>query len=136
MRPAARLRPSDGLRFLAIALLLGEGIIHLQQYEGVLHAVPTINALFLINFVSAALIALAFAGSRDQGAIAWALIAIAITVVALGSLAVARASSLFSYSEPTLRAAVVVAMALELGAILAASGFIVARSFELALRPR
>ncbi len=136
MRSAARLRPSDGLRFLAIAMLLGEGIIHLQQYEGPLNAVPTINALFVINAIGSALIALAFAGSRDRGAIGAALIAMAITIGALASLAIARASSLFSYSEPTLRAAVVIAMALELGAILAAAGFVAARSSEMAREPR
>ena len=37
---------ADGLRLVAVALLLVEGGIHLQQVEGPLNAVPTINTLF------------------------------------------------------------------------------------------
>ena len=48
---------SDGLRLLAVALLLVEGGIHLQQYEGPLNAVPTINTLFVLNAFGAAAIA-------------------------------------------------------------------------------
>ena len=40
---------ADALRALAVALLLVEGAIHLQQYVGPLNAVPTINTLFVLN---------------------------------------------------------------------------------------
>ncbi len=127
-----RLRSSDWIRFAAIALLLAEGGIHLQQYEGPLHSVPTINTLFLLNAISGALVALVFAASRDRVAILVALSAMGMSVVALVSLAVARASFLFGYSEPTLRAPVVFAAIVELGAVLATAAFVATRMGELA----
>jgi hypothetical protein len=127
----ANLRKSDRLRFLAIGLLLCEGGIHLQQYESFLHLVPTINTLFLLNGVSAAVIALALAASRNQVAILLALGAIGMTVVALVSLAIARESVLFNYSEPTLRFPVLFAALVELATVLVASRFVAARVREL-----
>jgi hypothetical protein len=119
-------------RFLAIGLLLCEGGIHLQQYEGFLHSVPTINTLFLLNAVSAGVIALALAASRNRVAILLALSAIGMTVVALISLAIARESVLFSYSEPTLRFSVLFAALVELATVLAGSRFVATRARELA----
>jgi len=128
----AKLKRSDRLRFVAIGLLLCEGGVHLQQYESFLHSVPTINTLFLLNAVSAALIALALAASRDLTAIVLALGAIGMTVVALVSLAIARESVLFNYSEPTIRFPVVFAALVELATVLVASRFVAARIRELA----
>jgi len=128
----AKLRRSDRLRFLAIGLLLCEGGVHLQQYESFLHSVPTINTLFLLNAVSAALIALALAASRNRFAILLALGAIGMTVVGLVSLAIARASVLFNYSEPTLRFPVLFAALVELATVFAASRFVAVRTRELA----
>ena len=126
----AKLRRSDRLRFLAIALLLCEGGVHLQQYESFLHLVPTINTLFLLNAVSAALLALALATSRDHVAILLALVAIGMTVVALVSLAIARESVLFNYSEPTLRFPVLFAALAELATVLVCSRFVAVRIRE------
>jgi len=127
----AKLRRSDRLRFLAIGLLLCEGGIHLQQYESFLHLVPTINTLFLLNAISAALIALALAASRNRVAVLLALSAIGMTVIALISLAIARESVLFNYSEPTLRFPVLFAALAELGTVLVASRFVALRIREL-----
>jgi hypothetical protein len=117
-RTRAKLRHSDRLRFLAIGLLQCEGGVHLQQYESFLHSVPTINTLFLLNAVSAALTALTLAASRNS--------------IALVSLAIARESVLFSYSEPTLRFPVLFAALVELATVLVASRFVAARIRELA----
>ncbi|HEY5262328.1 MAG TPA: hypothetical protein VIJ33_09460 [Solirubrobacteraceae bacterium] len=127
----AKLRHSDRVRFLAIGLLLCEGGIHLQQYESFLHSVPTINTLFLLNAVSAGLIALALAASRHRVAILLALGAIGMTVVALVSLAIARESVLFNYSEPTLRFPVLFAALVELLTVVVASRFVAMRIHEL-----
>ena len=132
MTPTAKLSRSDRLRFLAIGLLLLEGGVHLQQYTGLLHSVPTINTLFLLNAVSAALLALALAASRDHVAILLALVAIGMTVVALVSLAIARESVLFNYSEPTLRFPVLFAALVELATVLVASRFVALRLREIA----
>jgi len=132
MSRTTKLRHGDRLRFLAIGLLLCEGAVHLQQYESFLHLVPTINTLFLLNAVSAALIALALAASRNEGAIFLALGAIGMTLVALVSLAISRSSVLFNYSEPTLRFPVLLAALIELATVLVASRFVSVRIRELA----
>lgn len=127
----AKLRRSDHLRFVAIALLLCEGGVHLQQYESFLHLVPTINTLFLLNAVGAGLIALALAASRNRIAVLLALSATGMTVVALVSLAIARDGVLFNYSEPTLRFPVLFAAFAELGTVLVTSRFVAVRMREL-----
>ncbi|HWF49551.1 MAG TPA: hypothetical protein VG294_02810 [Solirubrobacteraceae bacterium] len=132
MTPTTKLRGSDRLRFLVIGLLLGEGGVHLQQFESFLRSVPTINTLFLLNAIGAAMLALALAASRDRVAILVALGAVGMTVVGLASLAIARASVLFNYSEPTLRFPVLFAALVELATVLVASRFIAKRIRELA----
>lgn len=55
-----------------------------------------------------------------------------MSAVALVSLAIARTSTLFNYSEPTLRFAVALATSVELAAVLAAATFVALRIRELA----
>jgi hypothetical protein len=131
-----RWQVSDAVRVLAVALLLVEGAIHLQQYEGPLHAVPTINALFVLNAVGAAVIALVLAGSRGYLAVLGALAAAGLTLGALVSLAITRAGTLFDYSEPTLRAAVIYAAAVEVAVVLALAVFLLMSLRESNARPR
>ncbi len=118
---------ADALRLLAIALLLAEGAIHLQQYVGPLHAVPTIGTLFVLNAAGAGAIALALAGSRGFVAVLGSLAGLGLTLGALVSLAISRAGTLFDYSEPALRAAVVAAAVVELAAVLALAAFLLAQ---------
>ncbi len=127
---------SDTLRLLAVALLLAEGAIHLQQYEGPLNAVPTINALFVLNAVGAAALALVLAGSRGQPSVLAALAGLGLTLGALVSLAISRAGTLFAYSEPTLRAAVGFAAAVELATVLALVAFVLSRRRRSTLSAR
>jgi hypothetical protein len=126
----------DGLRLLAVALLLAEGAIHLQQYEGPLNAVPTISTLFVLNAISAAGIALVLAGSRGVAAVLAALAGLGVTLGALVSLAISRSGTLFDYSEPTLRAAVVLAAAVELATVFALAAFLLAQRREGSAAPR
>lgn len=121
---------ADGLRLVAVALLLVEGAIHLQQVEGPLNAVPTINTLFLLNAVGAAVLALVLAGSRGFVAVLGSLAALGLTLGALVSLAISRAGTIFDYSEPTLRSAVVLAAVVELAVVLALAAFLLARRRE------
>jgi hypothetical protein len=127
MTDRGALRAAGGLRLLAVALLLAEGAIHLQQVEGPLKAVPTINTLFVLNAVGAAIVALVLARSRERVAVLGALAGLNLTLTALVSLAISRASTLFAYSEPTLRPAVTLAALVELAAVLALAGFVLAR---------
>jgi hypothetical protein len=121
------LRTAGGLRLLAVALLLAEGAVHLQQVEGPLKAVPTINTLFVLNAIGAAIVALVLAGSRERVAVLGALAGLSLTLTALVSLAISRVSTLFAYSEPMLRPAVTLAALVELAAVLALAGFVLAR---------
>lgn len=121
---------ADGLRLVTVALLLVEGAIHLQQVEGPLNAVPTINTLFALNAAGAAAIALVLAGSRGFAAVLGSLAALGLTLGALVSLAISRASTIFQYSEPTLRSAVVLAAVVELAVVLALAAFLLARRRE------
>jgi len=105
---------ADALRLVAVALLLVEGAIHLQQVEGPLNAVPTINTLFTLNAVGAAAIALVLAGSRGFAAVLGSLAALGLTLGALVSL----------------RAAVVLAAVVELAVVLALAAFLLARRRE------
>lgn len=120
----------DGLRFLAVALLLVEGGIHLQQVEGVIGSVPTIDTLFVLNAIGAGAIALVLAGSREHVAALAALGGIGLTLGALVSLAITRADTLFDYSEPTLRFEVGLAAFVELAAVLALCAFLLVRAAE------
>lgn len=122
----AGLEPRDWLRYAAIALILVEGGIHLQQFEGPLNMVPTINALFVANAVTAGAIALVLAASRGTGSIAAALAGIGFTIGSLISLAISRTGTLFDFSEPTLRAAITLATVVELAAVVALSAYAVA----------
>ena len=127
MTDRGALRATGGLRLLAVALLLAEGAVHLQQVEGPLKAVPTINTLFVLNAVGAAAAALVLAGSRERVAVLAALAGLGLMLTALVSLAISRAGTLFAYSEPTLRPAVTLAALIELAAVLALTGFVLAR---------
>ncbi len=124
------LRLSDWLRFLAVALLLVEAGIHLQQFEGPLRHVPTISTLFVLNAVGGATIALALSAGRGVTAALAALAGIGLTLGALVSLAISRADTIFEYSEPYLRAAVTFAALVELGAVLALSAFLITRATD------
>jgi hypothetical protein len=127
---------ADALRLLAVALLLVEGAIHLQQYEGPLNAVPTINTLFVLNAIGAAAIALVLAGSRGFAAVLGSLAAIGLTLGALVSLAITRTTTLFDYSEPTLRTAVVYAACVEVAVVLALAAFLLTGRRQRDANPR
>ncbi len=136
MNPARPWTLADGLRLLAVALLLAQGAIHLQQYEGPLHAVPTISTLFLLNAIGTATLALTLAGSRSGLAAVASMAGLAMTLGALVSLAISRTGTLFEYSEPTLRVAVVLSAMVELAVVLALAGFLVAHRRAETVSPR
>lgn len=127
---------TDGLRVLAVALLLVEGAIHLQQYEGPLRAVPTISTLFVLNAAGAAVIALVIAGSRGYGAVLSSFAGLGLTLGALVSLAITRTGTLFAYSEPTLRPAVVYAAVVEVAVVVALTAFLITRLRASGASPR
>ena len=109
--------PSDGLRYAAIVAVLLVGGIHLQQYDAILSEVPTIGTLFILNAVGAAGIALAIAGLRGRALALPALGGIGLAGGAIVSVLIARYSSIFDYSEPTYRTAIVLSLVFEVAAV-------------------
>jgi len=105
----------DTLRYLGGALILVVGAIHLQQYLDFINDVPTIGELFLLNAAGAGAIAVILATRpRSLGALS----GIALSAGALVSIVIALTSSLFDYSEPSLRFPIVLAVIAELAAVL------------------
>ncbi|MGI8805503.1 MAG: hypothetical protein ACR2IN_07430 [Thermoleophilaceae bacterium] len=104
----------DTLRYLGGALILVVGAIHLQQYLDFINDVPTIGELFLLNAAGAGAIAVMLATRPRSLA---ALSGIALSAGALVSIVIALLSSLFDYSEPSLRFPIVLAIVAEAAAV-------------------
>ena len=93
------------------------GAVHVQQFVGDVGDVPTVAELFVANGVGAGaiVIGLTFPRSRALAAIA----GIGLSLGALVSLGFARyaENGIFDYTEPDLRAPVIVAILSELAAV-------------------
>jgi hypothetical protein len=121
-------------RYAGAAALLAVGLDHLDQYA-VQHysAIPTIGALFFMNFVSAAVVAVALAApverlSRRYGQHIVSLLALGGIGIAAGSIAgllISEGSGLFGFMESGYRGAIVLSLALEAAAILLLAAFVV-----------
>ncbi len=105
---------ADTLRYLGAALVLVVGAIHLQQYLDFISDVPTIGELFLLNAAGAGAVAVMLAARpRSLGALS----GIALSAGALVSVVISLLSSLFDYSEPSVRLPIVLAIASEAAAV-------------------
>jgi len=111
--------------YLGAASLVVSGIDHIwQYYANDYRTVPTIGRLFVLNFVSAIVVAAGLIAPigrvtrRDADAIR-AILAVAgigIAVLSLGALFISEWSSLFGFTENGYREAIVVAIASEVAA--------------------
>ncbi len=104
------------LRAAGALLILGVGVVHLEQYVDFIKDVPTIGVLFLLNSFGAGVICVLLASPLRRVA---ALGGIAVSLGSLVSIAIARYADggLFSYTEPTTRTPIIIAVALEIAAI-------------------
>jgi hypothetical protein len=93
----------------AVAVLV-VGAVHLQQYLGDYHAIPTIGPLFLLNAIGSVLVAVGLIVPVERwirgrrGDIAVGLLAFGGVTIGLGSLIglyIAETSTLFGFSEGT-----------------------------------
>jgi hypothetical protein len=80
-------------RFLGAFSLLAVGAVHLQQYEYLYSAIPTIGTLFVLNFVGATVIGLALLAPLERllGRLGGA----AVALLALGGVGQAATSFVF-----------------------------------------
>lgn len=132
-RPRGLSGPLVLLRYLGAAALLAVGADHLDQYATAHYdAVPTIGTLFVLDFVSATLVAAALAVpverlSRRGGRAtldALALCGIGISAGSLGGLLISERASLFGFTETGYRGAIVLSIILELATIVLLAGFL------------
>ena len=95
-------------RLLGAGAVLITGVIHLQAYNGPYSAVPTIDALFLVNFGAAMAIGVALLLPLERlvgrwGGVAVVLASVAgvvLAAVSLAMLAVSERGTLFGFHEP------------------------------------
>jgi len=101
---------------LGALLLLGEAVVHVQQYVLEFHDVRWVGPLFLANAVAivATIAGLTLPRTRRLAALA----GIVISAVALGSLIVSYGHGLFGWQEAGFRTPVALAMITEAGAVI------------------
>jgi hypothetical protein len=123
-------------RFAGALALLAVGAVHLQQYEFLYSAIPTIGTLFLLNFVGATLIGLALLAPVERvlprfGRAAVALLAFAGAAQAATAfvfLLVAERTPLFGFQEPGYDpTAIMASRVAELVTVVLLGSFLVAR---------
>jgi hypothetical protein len=104
------------LKWLGALLVIGVGVVHLEQYLDFIKDVPTIGVLFLLNSFAAGAICLMLSGPAT---LLPALAGIGLSLGSLASIAIARYadSGLFSYREATWRTPIIIAVALEIAAV-------------------
>ncbi len=128
-------------RYLGAAALLAVGLDHLEQ-RTVAHyaAIPTIGTLFLLNFVSATVVAVGLALPLERlggpAARLPALLALGGVGIAAGSIAgllISETSGLFGFTEYGYRSAIVLSLVFE-GAAIALLGAYLA--YAVAVRQR
>lgn len=109
-------------RVLGALSLLGVGVVHIEQYYVDSYSLlPTIGTLFVLNFVSAAVVALGLLAPLRRVAGRWAdaahaLLALGGIAIALGSLvalAISETSTLFGFSEIGYRLPIVLSIGFE-----------------------
>jgi hypothetical protein len=120
---------------LGAASLVVSGVDHIEQYyANDYRTVPTIGRLFLLNFVTAVIVAAGLiapigrVARRSAPAIraVLALAGIGIAVLSLAALFVSESSSLFGFTEHGYRRTIVVAIASEVAAVVFLAVYLVA----------
>jgi hypothetical protein len=107
---SVRLRTSViwSARLLGALSLLASGAVHLQQYEDLYSAIPTIGTLFVVDFVAATVLGVSLLVPFERWAPRWgprmvavlALGGIAVATGAYAALLYAERRPLFGFMEP------------------------------------
>ena len=119
---------AEALRYLAALATLVVGAVHVQQYADFIADVPTIGVLFLLNGLGAGVVAILLATRRAPlGAVG----GIALSAGALVSVLISMTDGgLFDYTEPTFRAAVVIAIVAEAAAVVLLLAYLATQRVE------
>lgn len=130
-------RSTSLLRYLGALALLAVGVDHIEQYYvDYYRAVPTIGTLFLLNFVSALVVALGLmapvrliaGGFADRLRTLLALSGIGIAGGTLAGLFVSENGGLFGFTEVGYRGAIVLSIVLEATTVVLLGAFLFLRS--------
>ena len=116
-----------GLLWSAGALaLVGEAVVHVEQYFALFHDIRWIGPLFLANAAACALAiaGLTRSGTRDLAALA----GVATSACALAGLIVSYGQGLFGWQEGGFRTPVAIAVLTEVGAVVLLSTGLAARA--------
>ena len=120
-------------RYLGAAALVGVGIVHIwQYYVDYYSAIPTIGTLFILNFVSAIIVAAGLIAplqrlGRGPGRALRVLLAASGAGIALGSLVgleVSETSGLFGFMETGYRPAIVLSIVLDAATLVLLGAFL------------
>jgi hypothetical protein len=142
--PASRGAAATLARYAGALMLLGVGLDHLQQYSGESYsAIPTIGTLFLLNFISAAVLAVGLTAPLERlpgraGQVAIPLLSAGGIGVALGSLAgviISESTGLFGFMETGYRSAIVVSIVLDVATIVLLLAHLVLRLLRAGAMP-
>jgi hypothetical protein len=122
-------------RYLGALAVLATGVAHIEQYSVDKYStVPTIGTLFLLNFIAAIVIAAGLIAPlrriigryRDAVRAVLAVGGIGLAVGSLVGLFLSETTGLFGFVEHGYRMAIVVAIAVEVAAIMFLFAFLVA----------
>jgi len=142
-RPPGRVTLARLARYLGALALLGVGVDHLEQYYVDFYsAIPTIGTLFVLNFASAAVVALGLvvplgrlAGRRAQAVLAlFAIGGIGVAAGSLAALLVSENGGLFGFMEQGYREAIVISIVLEVATVALLALFVAANGFGIRTR--
>jgi hypothetical protein len=104
------------LRYLAAALVLVSGAVHLVLWLDEYREVSIIGPLFLVNVVAAVVIAAALL-AKPEGA--FALAALAFSAATLVAFVLSRTTGLFGFEEAEMDVKAAISIVVEAGAVLA-----------------
>ncbi len=115
---------ADVLRYVAAALVLVVGLVHLQQYVDFISEVETIGWTFLLNAAGGAGLFVALLWRERPLRQLAAVGGIALCVGSLVAIVLAMGGGIFGYQEPSWRGPVVLSVIAEIVALPALVGYL------------
>ena len=115
-----------GAYALGAMCLLGDAIVHVQQFVSLFDGVRWIGPLFILNAVAVVAVVAGLVHPRTRQLAA--LSGVVVAVVALASLIVSYGNGLFGWQEVGLRTPIALAVSFEVGAVLALAAALALRS--------